>query len=464
MNQQLLEMPASVATAEEGLFEPQAPLQEREIIAEPWDWLFCSLILVGFATLLYCSFFTSLFRPLWLAVESHRWGHLLVRPSLLWTVMGSLLFLFRTALWFRYRPFQSCSFAEAPSVTVVIPAYNEGPMVMQSIQSIAEALYPEDRLEIFVVDDGSTDDTWTYIKRAASKYPDLVRTIRLPRNQGKRAALAAGFRNASGELIVTLDSDSEIDPDALLAIAGPFRNEKIGAVAGKVTVYNRRCGIIPRMLHVQYILSFDLLRAVESSYGTVYCCPGALTAYRSSVLHQVLDDWMGQSFLGAPCTYGEDRAMTNLILASGYDTVYQRTAHVRTVVPEKYRQLCRMFLRWDRSYVREEIKFMSVVWKRPLVPRLLALWDRTVTNLRFPLNTACFVLLAALVVGRPLMIFRILTAIGLVSLVNMVYYLRSERSKDFVYGICFSYFSFFTMFWIFPYAVLTVRARSWLTR
>ena len=464
MSLQLFDLSAPPAPAQETVLAQPSFGRDPTNSPEAWDWIFCIAILVAFGVLLYCSFYTSLFRPLWLAAENHRWGHLLIRPSILWTMVGSTLFVFRTVLWFRYRPFRSSSFVEAPSLTVVIPAYNEGAMVMQSIKSVAEALYPSDRLEVFVVDDGSTDDTWSYIKRAATQHPGIVRTIRLPQNQGKRAALAAGFKRARGEVIVTLDSDSAIDPDALLAISGPFRDEKVGAVAGKVTVYNRKRGIIPRMLHVQYILSFDLLRAVESSYGTVYCCPGALTAYRSSVLRKALDQWMRQTFLGSPCTYGEDRAMTNLILASGYNTVYQRTAQVRTVVPEKYRQLCRMFLRWDRSYVREEIRFMSIVWKRPLLARLIALWDRSVTNLRFPLNTGCMVLLAALVVGKPLMIFRILTAIGLVSLVNMAYYLRSERSKDFVYGICFSYFSFFTMFWIFPYAVLTVRARSWLTR
>jgi hyaluronan synthase len=62
------------------------------------------------------------------------------------------------------------------------------------------------------------------------------------------------------------------------------------------------------------------------------------------------------------------------------------------------------------------------------------------------------------------MIPRMLLAIGVVSLFNMIYYLRSERSKDFVYGVLYGYFSFFLMFWIFPYAVLTVRARGWLTR
>ncbi|HTM39644.1 MAG TPA: glycosyltransferase [Terriglobales bacterium] len=463
----VLEMPLQVVDEE----LPPAG-QEDSSVSQPshtdsrgyWDWVFCLAIICGLAFLVYASLHDSLFRPVWLAAEHHRWGKLMFRPSVLWMAMGAGLLIFRTIFWFRYRPFPASSLADAPHLTVVIPAYNEGPMVLKSIESVATALYPHNRLEIFVVDDGSKDDTWLYIQRAASRYPHMVTTFRQPKNKGKRAALAVGFERARGEVIVTLDSDSVIEPNALLAITGPFRDPKVGAVAGKVEVYNRRSGIIPRMLHVQYILSFDLMRAVESSYGTVYCCPGALTAYRTSIVRRVLPAWMEQKFLGSRCTFGEDRAMTNMVLSQGYDTVYQRSAQVRTVVPENYMKMCKMFLRWDRSYVREEINFMRIVWKRPLVPRIISVWERITSNLRYPVHYFSLIMLGALAYVRPGMIPRMLLAIGVVSLFNMIYYLRSERSKDFVYGVLYGYFSFFLMFWIFPYAVLTVRARGWLTR
>ena len=460
----VLDMPLPVVGEEPLPALEESPTPEAEESSKYWDWVFCLAIVGGLAFLIYASLHDSLFRPVWLAAEHHRWGKLVLRPSVLWMVMGGSLLVFRTIFWFRYRPFASASMAEAPQLTVIIPAYNEGPMVLKSVESVATALYPHQRLEIFVVDDGSTDDTWIHIQRAAARYPHLVTAVRQPKNAGKRAALALGFERARGEVIVTLDSDSVIEANALLAITGPFRDRKIGAVAGKVEVYNRRNGVIPRMLHVQYILSFDLMRAVESCYGTVYCCPGALTAYRTSIVRRVLPAWMEQKFLGSRCTFGEDRAMTNMVLAQGYDTVYQRSARVRTVVPEHYSKMCKMFLRWDRSYVREEINFMRIVWKRPLVPRIIAVWERITSNLRYPVNYLSIVLLAALAYTRPGMIPRMLLAIGMVSLFNMIYYLRSERSKDFVYGVLYAYFSFFLMFWIFPYAVLTVRAKGWLTR
>ena len=353
---------------------------------------------------------------------------------------------------------------EAPFLTVIIPAYNEGAMVQNSINSVATANYPSDRLEIFVVDDGSKDDTWEHIQAAAGRYPHLVTSVRFAQNRGKRAALEAGFRRARGEVVVTIDSDSVIEPQTLLAITGPFRNKSVGAVAGKVLVFNRYEGFIPRMLHVRYMLSFDFLRAVQSTYNTVYCCPGALSAYRTSVVKNVLDKWMGQTFLGQPCTYGEDRSMTNFILSEGYDTVYQRTAVVHTNVPPTYMQLCRMFLRWDRSYIKEEIRFARIVWKRPIASRLICIFDQIITNLRFPVNYFVLALIIALAVNDPVTLLRLFCAIGMISFINTFYYLHSERSWDFVYGVFYSYFSFFFLFWIFPAAVLTVRSRSWMTR
>ena len=368
-------------------------------------------------------------------------------------------------LWFRYRPQHPATLEDAPSLTVIIPAYNEGAMVAKSIGSVVAARYPRGRLEILVVDDGSTDDTWGHIDGAERLYPDIVTKIRFPENRGKRAALAEGIRRGRGEVVVTIDSDSVIEEGTLLSIVAPFRNPSVGAVAGKVLVYNRREGIIPRMLHVRFVLSFDFLRSVQSTYGTVYCCPGALSAYRTSVLREVLSDWEAQKFLGVRCTYGEDRALTNYILRQGCDSVYQNTAVVHTVVPSNYVKLCKMYLRWDRSYIREEIRFVGeVVWKRPPLPRLIAVLDSLITNLRYPVGLAALPMLLLFSIEDPMAVLRLLAVIGAMAGLNMLYYLRSEFSSDFLFGICYAYFSFFTLFWVFPYAASTLRARSWMTR
>src|SRR5882672_2006458 len=429
-----------------------------------WDLFLILAIFASIAALAYAAFATPLLQPLVDVALREHWSMLWVRPTIIWISMGLVLLAMRTVLWLMYRPFAPVREEDAPALSVIIPAYNEGAMVEETIASVAAAAYPRERLQIIAIDDGSSDDTWHHIRHAALRFPGLVTPLRLADNQGKRGALAEGFRRATGDLIVTVDSDSVIERGALLAIAGPFLDPRVGAVAGKVAVHNRRAGLIPRMLHVRFILSFDYLRSAQSVFRTVYCCPGALAAYRATVVRQVLPGWERQQFLGAPCTYGEDRALTNDVLAAGYDTVYQRSAVVHTVVPETYSKLCRMFLRWDRSYIREECRFAGIVWSRPLFSRVLALYESTITNLRYPVAYASIALWAANALTDPATLVRMMLAIMVVSLVYVLYYLRSERSWDFVFGILYAYFSFFALTWIFPYAALTVRARGWLTR
>lgn len=451
--------PQSEATTVESLDLGAAPLRR-----DAWDFALIAAIFAAIGALAYAALATPLLQPLLDVARREHWSMLWVRPTVVWISMGLVLLVMRTILWLIYRPFEGVREEQAPGLTVIIPAYNEGAMVEETIASVAAARYPHERLQIIAIDDGSTDDTWHHIRHAALRFPGLVTPVRLSVNQGKRAALAEGFRRSTGEVIVTVDSDSVIERGALLAIAGPFRDARVGAVAGKVAVHNRRASLIPRMLHVRFILSFDYLRSAQSVFRTVYCCPGALAGYRASVVRQVLPKWERQVFLGTQCTYGEDRALTNDILAAGYDTVYQRSAVVHTVVPETYSKLCRMFLRWDRSYIREEFRFARIVWSRPLWSRVLALYESVITNLRYPVGYVSIALWAMNALKDPGSIMRMLLAIMIVSLVYVLYYLRSERSWDFVFGILYAYFSFFALTWIFPYAVLTLRARGWLTR
>lgn len=429
------------------------------------DYAIHLMIFCGITIGVTICFLMPASQPALVFIQKHTWASSFIRPSMLWFFMGMVLLMLRTLLWTRYRPFAPATELEAPFLTVVIPAYNEGALVRRSIVSAAIASYPRGKLEIIVVDDGSRDDTWKHIEAAANEHPGIVRTIRFAHNNGKRAALAAGFEQARGDIVITMDSDSIIEPGALLAIAGPFRDETVGAVGGKVVALNRFESLLPRMLHVRYMLSFDFLRSAQSSYGAVYCCPGALTAYRMSLVRRALPSWLKQQFLGTLCNTGEDRALTNDILGLGYRTVYQRSAIVHTLVPTTYTKLCRMYLRWNRSYVREEIRlFRFICWKLRPKAMLITLLDKTITNLRFPVAWLSLGLMVIMSVDDPWTIMRVILAIGVASSFYMLYFLKSERSWEFVFGVFYAYFSAFTLFWIFPYALMTLRNRSWMTR
>ncbi|MGH9562068.1 MAG: glycosyltransferase family 2 protein, partial [Terracidiphilus sp.] len=246
------------------------------------DLVLKSGIVAGLLALVLINIRLHTFAPILSASERQGFGAMLLRPCILWFVAGAVLLFFRTILWFCYRTPQVATPENALRMTVVIPAYNEGAMVAKAIDSVVAADYDPEKLEIIVVDDGSTDDTWDHIQHAVARCGNRIRAMRLERNSGKREALAAGFRLGTGEIFVTVDSDSVVDPNALLALAGPFASERIGVVAGRVLVYNRHEGLIPRMLHVRFALSFDFLRACQSTFRTVYCSPGELSAYRAS--------------------------------------------------------------------------------------------------------------------------------------------------------------------------------------
>ena len=371
----------------------------------------------------------------------------------------------RTILWWRYRPY-ALPPGQLPRITVIIPAYNEGAMVEKAIYSVAESNYPADRLEIICIDDGSRDDTWRYMSRAQQRYPELIQTIRFSQNRGKREALYVGFAHGTGDYFVTVDSDSVIEADTLSQIIAPMiKDSEVGAVAGNVKVYNRTANLITRMLWVRFVLSFDFLRASQSMYGFVFCTPGALSAYRREAVLPILEEWRHQTFLGIACTIGEDRAFTNLVLRRGYHTVYQRSAVVYTTVPETYRGMCRMFLRWDRSNFREsliQLSFMFTRYRRR--HRVLPILDFFVRELEFPLSCIFVPLLLVSICLYPLVLVKFITALALISFILTFYYITVEKDMDFVYGVLYSFYAFLFLKWIRPFAALTLRDGRWLTR
>lgn len=365
-----------------------------------------------------------------------------------------------------YRPTPARPAASSPRCTVIVPAYNEGAMVGVAIGSVLVGDYPRDRLEILAIDDGSTDDTWEHIQRIAAEHPEVVRAIRMPKNGGKREALREGFTRATGEVVVTVDSDSRLEPDALRQIVAPLiADARVAAVAGKVLVLNRYDGLLTRLLAIRFFLAFDLGRAAQSRFGAVLCCPGALTAYRRSAVLAVLGRWSTQTFLGEPCTIGEDRALTTWLLRTGHRAVYQSTAIVHTLVPTSYGGVARMYLRWERGNIREGLTLLPVLatrWRRE--DRLWPTIDVLLELGQFPLACVAVVLMLAHLLAAPVDILRMIATISVFALLQSLYTLRSERSTDFLYGVGYALFAFLCLQWIYPYSLVTVRNGRWLTR
>jgi hyaluronan synthase len=372
--------------------------------------------------------------------------------------------LYRFVLMLLYKPIPPSSDFR-PSISIVIPAYNEGKTVKRAIVSAIKADYYEGMKEVFCIDDGSTDDTWNYIEEAQKQYPGQFVAIKTPQNKGKRHALAIGFRRAIGEIVVTLDSDSEIMPDSLYHLVAPFKQPNVGATTGKIKVTNRDTNFLTRMVSVRYTMAFDFFRATWSTFGTVFCCSGVLSAYRRSLLMEILPDFENQTFLGERCTYGDDRALTNLVLKKGLNTLYTKNAVVQTLVPENVKKLFKMITRWNKSFIRESVVLAGFIFTRYREKnRLLPIIDYTMLIIMVPIQFLLVMKSIAFVIYAPLTLLPFLTTIATMGLVYMLFYIKLERNLDFIYGVFYSIFFTLILIWALPYAALTMKDGSWLTR
>jgi hyaluronan synthase len=290
--------------------------------------------------------------------------HLLtLSPPMLYSVAVSGYVVSRFALAAAYRlP------AEAglePSVAIIVPAFNEGEAVTRTITACMALDYPPDKREVICVNDGSTDDTLAHLRRAAASYPaGSVTCLDLGSNQGKRAAVAAGVRATSAEILVFVDSDSMPARDGVRRLVQGFADPRVGAIAGLTHARNAQANALTRMQAARYFVSYQLLKAGESVVGAVSCCSGCFAAYRPEAVRPVLDDWERQRFLGTLCTYGDDRSLTGMVLRDGWTTRYDASAEAWTEVPDGYRKFFRQQLRWKKSWAREAPRLLAHLWRR----------------------------------------------------------------------------------------------------
>lgn len=382
-------------------------------------------------------------------------------------IVAAAAFVWRVVLFWKYRPAAACPDALLPVCTVIVPAYNEGRGVLETLRSVVANDYPAAKLQVIGVDDGSKDDTWEWLKIAARELKGRVEVYRLPVNRGKRHALYAGFMRARGEVVVTVDSDSVLETATLRRLVSPFvHDRRIGGVAGNVRVHNLSDGLIPRMLDVSFLYSFDFMRSTQSMVNTVMCTPGALAAYRTDVVLKVLDEWMKQTFCGRPANIGEDRAITNLILREGYHVTFQQDAVVYTKVPAGYRGLCRMFIRWARSNVRETIAMCRFTFKRFRTTPVLGARINLLLSI-LPMTVGPVMLLATvgLLLSMPVMFgAKLLLGSAIAAAAPAALFAWRRRSSDALLAVAYSWFWLFALSWINVYSLVTAHRNGWLTR
>jgi hyaluronan synthase len=277
---------------------------------------------------------------------------------------------------------------------------------------------------------------------------------------GKRHGMATGVFHSTGELVIFVDSDTFLYKDALRRLVCGFEDPTLGACSGQTVVENAAVNTLTGLQEVRYYLSFKMMKASESVFSCVTCCPGCLSAYRREYLLKVLPPWLNQRFMGAAATFGDDRSLTNFILKN-YRVIYNESAIASTIVPETWKRYLTQQARWKKSWLRETLiaaKFMYA--KHPAAA------------ISFYISSVCSML-------SPLMVFRAMVwqyaesdaifiyytlGLILIGMLQCLYFLMKRPGGRWLLGMLMVASQIVIMGPQTYYAMLTMRRNHWGTR
>jgi hyaluronan synthase len=376
-------------------------------------------------------------------------------------------------------------------VSVIIPIYNQEKLVAKVINGILRSTYHH--LEIVAVNDGSKDNTAIILDTLAAKNP-RVKVIHKS-NGGKRTAVAAGFQASRGEYIVLIDSDSIVDKYAIEEFVKVFNgNPEVGGVVGNGKVLNADKNVLTRCQDVWYDNTFNIHKAAESSFGTVLCLSGCLSAYRREAIARFIPFWAEEK-----TQYSDDRTLTSYALATSWakrqftplerkllksmaryddaedralttqglkewETVFAPSAIVYTEVPENIRTYVRQQIRWRKGYLRTTFFTSAFFWRKNPVMALIF-------YLEFMSTFIIPVIAFSIFFYRPIFLnsywFLISFLAGQLVIglaIGLDYKFRDPSAKNWIYKPLMNYISVFLLSWILLPALWGFRKNKWLTR
>ena len=386
----------------------------------------------------------------------------------LYSIMAMVFLLSRYLFGMFYKPVPIDP-GYTPGVTVIIPCFNEEEWISRTIQSCVNQDYPIDKLEVLIVDDCSTDnsakriqETIETLSRGNSRFrvKERVRLIMSEKNGGKREAMSIGALQAKHELLVFVDSDSFLDVFAIRNLVQPFKDPKIGGVAGRTDVANTFENGLTKMQAVRYYIAFRIMKAAEAVFDTVTCLSGPLSCYRRQIVLDNMEDWRNQKFLGQRATFGDDRSMTNFVLKK-HRTSYQDTAVCSTIVPGKYSTFLKQQMRWKRSWLRESIVAGKFIWKKEPFSSLLFY-----IGLVVPIAAPIVVLYNLIYIPITHRVFPLTFLVGILmmSFLMSAAQLFLRKSSTWVWGMLFCFYYEAVLLWQMPVAWVTFWKSTWGTR
>lgn len=285
-----------------------------------------------------------------------------------------------------------------PLVSIVIPAYNEERVIVHCLDSIVGSDY--EKLELIVVDDGSTDKTLEVLLENRQRWEEagaLKEYFRLvilsQRNKGKAAALNRGISRSRGEFIFLVDADGVFTPGAIHKLLQGFRERRVGAVCGNdrpVNIHNCQT----RWLNLQTHVTTGLVRRALAVINCLPIVSGNIGAYRRCVLQKIGP--LREDILG------EDLELTWRVHKAGYKVNFVPEAIVSAEVPKNLSGLWQQRVRWARGFLQTTKAQLGMLFKGKYAP----------FSFYLPLNVFCMVVLPLVQLGI-LILLPVMYALGL---------------------------------------------------
>ena len=248
-------------------------------------------------------------------------------------------------IWFSYLHQRELATDEPldgyPFISIIVPAYNEGEVIQASLSSLLELRYPY--YEIIAVDDGSTDGTFERMREFEGNHYGVRVQVFRKENSGKADTLNYGIRRSRAPIVVCMDADSRLTPDALRYAIRHFRDPNVGAIAGNVKVINRH-NIWTKLQALEYIEGLNIVRKAQAFFRAVNVIPGPMGIFRRKAIE-------GTGGYDSD-TYAEDFDMTVKILADGWKINYEPKAVAFTESPEELLDIIKQRYRWSRGILQ----------------------------------------------------------------------------------------------------------------
>jgi len=263
-----------------------------------------------------------------------------------------------------------------PTVSILLPCFNEGRAVYETVESICKSNYPKEKFEIVAIDDCSSDDSYDWLLKAREDFSDIqIRVSRNPHNSGKAETQSNALDLSAGDVILCIDSDAIFDADAIRELTACLADPKVGAVGGAVGVRNINKNILTACQALIYAENFHFLKMFENWTQSVICLSGCMLAVRRDLFVKIQPKIAARNFFGLKVKDGEDRFLTHMVQMEGFGTVINPSARCLTNVPDNLQTLWNQQIRWQRSGIRDFCLTLRTlhkhIWELPPNPNFI---------------------------------------------------------------------------------------------